>query len=439
MTVDDGSWDEFVERLYRQNEFTIKLGLEAMEAALEREGRPERSHARLLVGGTNGKGETAAFLASILQEHGLRVGLYTSPHVIDLRERFRVDGTLLPRETMYRVGRQVLEGYGEPEGPGAQLTFFELTTLMAVLAFCEQQIDVGVYEVGLGGRLDATNALSADLSVVTCVALDHQEFLGDTLEAVAAEKAGIFRAGRPAIIGRQLHVQAEQELSRRAPEGASIYGRDYHATEEGGVVVQGLQEPLLWADALALTRAWNAACAAEAARRFLGEAFDHARLRRGLSASRWPGRLDRRVLAAPDASKSRASAYLFDAAHNPAGAKLLFDLVEQRSIDIGAVVFGAMSDKDLAGIVESVPRELAVFGAQIDSPRAAGADELTEALANHRLVATGPSADMLERARQHLESQPPSAHVLVFGSVYLLGECFQALGIDADSLVTHRR
>lgn len=434
MSVEDGSWDAFVERLYRQNEFTIKLGLEAMQAALEREGWPERAHARVLVGGTNGKGETAAFLASILQEHGLRVGLYTSPHVIDLRERFRVDGKLLSREVIHGIGRRVLADYGESDGPGPQLTFFELTTLISVLAFCDKDVDVGVYEVGLGGRLDATNALSADLSAVTCVALDHQTYLGDTLEAVAAEKAGIFRRDKPAVMGRQLHPAAEAELRRRAPQEASVYGRDYHATEEGAVVVEGLNEPVVWADQPAATRKWNAACASEAARRFLGDAFDAESLRRGLSASRWPGRLDRREIAAPDSSV--AHAYLFDAAHNPAGARLLFELVEQRGVEIGAVIFGAMSDKDLPGIVASLPRDVAVFGAEIASPRAASCEELRHALAQHRLVATGPTTDMLAGARQHPDMHKASAHVLVFGSVYLLGECFEALGIAADSLVT---
>ncbi len=425
-------WSGFVERLYRQSEFAIELGLEAVGEALECEGRPDQTHRIILVAGTNGKGETAAFLSSILQAHGLRVGLYTSPHIIDLRERFRIDGELMAREDVLRLGRAVIERYGDATGARPRLTFFELTTMMAVLGFAEKGVDVGVYEVGLGGRLDATNALDAQASVVTAIGLDHREYLGETLAEIATEKAGIFRADRPATIGRQGHAEALATLRELAPEGATFYGDDFFAEEGGRLVLSEPNESLRWRSGLAPTRLWNAACAAQSAAQFLGDQFDPDRALQGLEASRWPGRLDARRLVAP--GESEPHPYLFDAAHNPDAAQQLFDYVEREQIAVGAVVCAAMKDKDLEGTFERIPADVPVFGVELDAPRAADAERLEAALYAKSLVDVGSAERMLARARQTADA---SDTILVFGSIYLLGACFEALGIEADTLVTH--
>ena len=429
------SWDAFIERLYRQNEFAIKLGLDSIDWALELEGRPEKTHRIILVGGTNGKGETASFLSSILTAHGFCVGLFTSPHILDFRERFRVDGELMSRDEVLEQGRYVLERYGEPKGAGPQLTFFELATLMAVRGFAERGVDVGVYEVGLGGRLDATNALCAELSVVTSVALDHTQYLGETFEEVAAEKAGIFRPERPAVIGRQAHKEAESTLRELAPQRASLYGDDFRAEEDGTLHLSQSEAPIDWMDGLPPTRRWNGACAAEAACRFLGCDFDQGKLQAGLEANRWPGRLD--LQAIPHDDRSHRRHYLFDAAHNPDGAEALFEFVAQRGLKIGAVVCSAMKDKDLEGIFSVLPDDVPVFAAVLDSPRGASSEQLEQVLQHKTLVEAGPAAQMLAGAQERVE-QGAGELILVFGSVYLLGECFASLGIEADSLVTYR-
>ncbi len=426
-------WQEFVERLYRQNEFAIKLGLDAIKSALEREGHPEKSYRSILVGGTNGKGETASFLSSILAAHGFSVGLYTSPHILDFRERFRIDGRLMSRAEVLELGRRVLADYGGPDGPGPRLTFFEVATLMGVLGFAEAHVDVGVFEVGLGGRLDATNALPAELSVVTSVALDHKEYLGDTLAAVATEKAGIFRLDRPAVIGRQAHAEAEETLRELAPDASRFYGDDFRADEGGTLVLDEGGVSLAWTAGLPPTRRWNAACAVQAAARFLGDQLDPEKLRAGLERSRWPGRLDFRTLPA---DSPHAHAYLFDAAHNPDAARALFDFIAKRGIEIGAIVCSAMKDKDLEGVFGHLPDDVPVFAAELDSPRGASAEQLEAAMGDKKLVAVGSTAEMLVQAQEQIEAAEGRARILVFGSIYLLGEVFEELGVDADSLVT---
>ncbi|MFP4597869.1 MAG: bifunctional folylpolyglutamate synthase/dihydrofolate synthase, partial [Persicimonas sp.] len=445
----------FVDRLYAQNQFAIKLGLDAVAGALELEGHPERTHRCILVAGTNGKGETASFLSSILQAHGFRVGLYTSPHIIDLRERFRVDGRLMAVGEVHSIGRHVLERYGGPGDERPQLTFFELTTVMAAIGFSRSQVDVGVYEVGLGGRLDATNALPAELSVVTSVALDHTEYLGDDVESVAAEKAGIFRPGRPAVVGRQAYPAAQQTLEGLAPMDASFYGRHFRATADGvafddAATGDSRAAELPWArvDGAEVdvtgqpqppTRLWNAACAAQAARRFLGESFAPDAAIRGLRASRWPGRLDRRIIETPRAGGAgRSRAYFFDAAHNPDGAAVLFDFLEERGLEIGAVVCGAMKNKDVPGIFARLSATWPVFACVLASERSASAEQLADALASKDHRATGTCAEMLERAQSVVDAAGQGSAILVFGSIYLLGECFETLGLESDSLLTNR-
>jgi dihydrofolate synthase/folylpolyglutamate synthase len=428
----DDKWQAFVERLYRQNEFAIKLGLEAVDEALRLEGRPETSHPAILVGGTNGKGETAAFLSSILAAHGLKVGLYTSPHIMDFRERFRVDGELMSRSEVLELGQGVLARYGEADGPGPQLTFFEITTVMAVLGFAAHDVDVAVYEVGLGGRLDATNALPAELSVVTSIALDHKQYLGETLEEVAAEKAGIFRPTRPAVVGHQAHAAAKETLRKLAPQEASFYGDDFWAEDDGAFVIGGRDVRIEWRAGLPQTRRWNAACAIQAASRYLGDRLDLDRLREGLDRSRWPGRLDFRSVSGADKTTRQ---FLFDAAHNPDASRSLFDFIADEGIEIGAVVFSAMKDKDLAGVISAMPSDLPVFAVTLESDRGASAEQL-QGVIGESLVAVGQTAAMLKRAQARVGVD---TKILVFGSIYLLGECFEQLGVDADSLVTYAR
>jgi dihydrofolate synthase/folylpolyglutamate synthase len=426
------SWNGFIERLYAQNEFAMKLGLDSMRRALQLESNPQDTHGRILVAGTNGKGGTASFLASILQAHGLRVGLYTSPHIMSLRERFRVQGRPLSQKRVHQFGREVLERYGDPEdGETPRLTFFELTTLMAAKAFRDEEVDVAVYEVGLGGRLDATNALEPELSVITSIALDHQKYLGDDIPSVAREKCGIIREDSPLVVGRQNSDEALHEIASCAPETTLYYGPDF-SVDGRTISIRGSElEPALRGLAPE-TRWWNAACACAAASQWLGKSFERTATIHGLECTYWPGRMDLRRL--PESPNART--YLFDAAHNPEGARSLFAFLDRSSFELGAVICGGMADKDLAGVFELIPASLPVFAATIDSPRASDASELRAALADKSVEAVGPTKALIERATLAVEADQV---ILVFGSIYLIGEAFSVLGVEPEDLRTFIR
>ncbi|MFU8807078.1 MAG: bifunctional folylpolyglutamate synthase/dihydrofolate synthase, partial [Bradymonadaceae bacterium] len=327
------TYGEFLARLYGQNQFAIKLGLDTIRTALLEEGSPERRAPAILVAGTNGKGSTSAYLGAILQAHGLMVGLYTSPHLVDLRERFRIGGRPVSEALAFEVGGDVLSRYATPTSRRGALTFFELTTLMAAMIFSRASVDVAIYEVGLGGRLDAVNGIEPALSVVTTIDLDHQQYLGDTLEAIASEKCGIFRETAPAIVGFQTHRSALEICRERAPHEVEVAGEDFDEGDLGGAIEHAPQ-----------VMRKNAAAAYAAARRYLGPDFDAIRAKEGLESARWPGRLDVRELNVAGCGRRR---FLLDAAHNPAGVTALMEFIEAREIPIGAVVCGAMKDKAL--------------------------------------------------------------------------------------------
>lgn len=197
------NYKETTEYLFNQLPFFQKVGASAYKPGLERSlaldslfHSPHKSYKTIHVGGTNGKGSTSHTLSAILQQAGYKVGLYTSPHLVDFRERIRVDGKMMEESFVVDFVQKYKEDF-EP----LQCSFFELTMMMAFYYFREQQVDVAVIEVGLGGRLDSTNIISPDLSIITNVSLDHTQFLGDTVEEIAVEKAGIIKAGIPVVIG----------------------------------------------------------------------------------------------------------------------------------------------------------------------------------------------------------------------------------------------
>lgn len=397
-------WRAFTTRLYDQNLFAIKLGLDNMRRALRLEGHPETHAPAIVVGGTNGKGTTCAVLAGILQAHGLRVGLFTSPHLIEVRERFRVNGAPIPREDVLRVGKDVLKRYGRPDSDPV-LTFFELTTVIGAHLFKEFQCDVVVWEVGLGGRLDAVNTIEPALTIVTCIDLDHEAYLGNTIEAIAAEKAALFRKDVPCIIGAQDHLAATEVLKRAAPH-ASLAGRDFDVDESN-------------------IRTRHESTARAAAKRFLGERWRAELEDAGVRGTRWPGRMHRLDATA----EGLVGPWLLDAAHNPAGARQLFEHL--KSLDVGAFVVGASRDKDTTGLLANV-RDVSVpvYGVVMETRRSSTSDMLEDWVAN--ITGVGPCLPMMQAAR----AAAGNRLVVVFGSIYLLGECFHALGFESDDLIT---
>ncbi len=436
----------FCQRLFSQNQFAIKLGLENMRAAILFESQRIdvdllSSHPAILIAGTNGKGSTAAFISAILQAHGLRVGLYTSPHLVDFRERFRVNGQVLPEALVERIGNEVLEHYGEVDGPNLCLTFFELTTMMAIRLFNEEKIDVGVYEIGLGGRLDAVNALEPTLSVITSIDFDHGQYLGTTLEEIAREKCGIFRSSTRAVVGFQEHAQALRQIELLAPENTLFYGRNF--ADSCGRLSMDLQSALQAAPDVLM---YNAQTAVAASRSYLEQDFNVEKTAHGLTCMRWPGRMDLRKVHMTTAQHIDGIDvnYLLDAAHNDASVRALFKHLKRENILPGAIVLGAMADKALdAMFVRLVGMDVPVFGVEIANQRAASSAQLETAVlgtgdsVNTKTIwrGAGTCAWAFEMAGKTVaDSGRP---ILVFGSIYLLGEFFDWAGISADELITY--
>ena len=426
------TYSSAVAYLYRLQQHGIKLGLATMTALMVRLGMPQTRYRTLHIAGTNGKGSTAAMAAAVLQAAGYRVGLYTSPHLVEFRERICVNGEMIAESQVAQLTEQ-LQVLCQPD---LSPTFFEYTTAMAFQHFADSGVDVAVLEVGLGGRFDATNVVTPMACAVTTISLDHQEYLGTTRSSIAFEKAGIIKPGVPVVLGR-LEDDAWRTIEQVARERQAPVFRlneDFHT--EGEIPrpfsYRGLD---MRYDGLTCAlegrhQLDNAACALallEAAAP-QGIAVTAEAVREGLRTVNWAGRLE---------VVDRRPTILLDGAHNPAAATALADYLTRsdRSHSSRPVVLllGMMRDKDHRGFVEPL-RNLVdeVVLTQADLPRAATAQELRasfEGLLTHPHVVPLLS-DAMALARQ---LATPDGLVCVTGSLMLVGECkawFRGCGLS---------
>jgi dihydrofolate synthase/folylpolyglutamate synthase len=385
----------------------MRFGLERMERALDALGHPERRYAVLHVGGTNGKGSTCAMAAAALSEAGHAVGLYTSPHLVRFNERIAVRGAPIDDAALGRAVAEIREACPWHDGGGEdRLTYFEFATLAGLVHFARARVDVAVVEVGLGGRFDATNAIRPRVTAIARINLDHTQLLGDTVEQIAFEKAGIFKAGVPAV------VHAHQ------PPGALETLRA-EAGRRGAPFV--LAEPD-WGGPVALRgphQRGNAALAAAALRALgrEGVAIGEDHVARGIATARWPGRLE------------EVGGVLLDGAHNPDGAAALAAalpvLHPGRPVEL---VFGVLSDKDHAGMLRALaPAVRRLHLVAPATPRARSAATLLGVTRTLGVEAdVHPAlADAIACARAAARD---GALVCVAGSLYLVGEARALLG-----------
>jgi dihydrofolate synthase / folylpolyglutamate synthase len=414
------TYSSAVEYLYGLQKHGIKLGLHNIRAILARLDHPDRRYRAIHIAGTNGKGSTAAMAAAMLTAAGYRVGLYTSPHLVDFRERIRVDGAVIPErcvsELVARI--QLLAGADLP------LTFFEFTTALAFQYFAEAQVEVAVVEVGMGGRFDATNVVEPVATAITTISLDHEEYLGPTIEQIAHEKAGIIKPGVP-VIGGRLNEQAARIIGQAAATQAApleLLGIAFDVHGEPGTFEyvgmqwshRGLSCPLQGRHQLN-----NAACAIallEAAESS-GLRVEPAAIALGLAATQWEGRLE---------IVDRNPIVVLDGAHNPEAAGVVAAyLAEFRATHPGsrlALILGMMRDKahrPFLHILRPYIDELIVT--QADIARAATARELCHGLADlmpslHPVPSPG---DALALARRLVT---PSDLICVTGSLMLVGD-----------------
>ncbi|RII27329.1 MAG: bifunctional folylpolyglutamate synthase/dihydrofolate synthase [Geobacter sp.] len=408
------TYREILDHLYALGRFGMKPGLERITALLASLGNPEKKLAVVHVAGTNGKGSTAAFLDSILRAGGAKTGLFTSPHLISFTERFRINGREIDEAEVVSLARRVIA-----VAPPAS-TFFELVTAMAFLHFVEHRVDLAVVEVGMGGRYDATNAASGELAVITPIALDHCIWLGDSLAAIAGEKLGVIRPGRPVVSSIQEPEALEVIANSCETVGSQLFfcGRDFDAewTDEG-LAYRGLGMSLshLTPGIAGRHQAMNAACALAAAELLgrQGLTIDRNSLERGIAAARWPGRME---------LFDTTPRILLDGAHNPAGslalAGSLADVPRRRLV----LVIGVMGDKDVAAILAPLlPLVHEVFTVTPPLERALPAEDLAlrcREFGAGRCSAAGTVADGICRAQ---EVANPDDLILVCGSLFTVG------------------
>ncbi len=413
----------------------ILLGLERVEAVLERLGDPHRGLTAVTIAGTNGKGSTAAFLASIMHAAGYRVGLYTSPHLVSITERIRIGGhTILPADFARWVGLVKDAMEREPQIP---LTHFEVLTVMALGYFAERQIDVAVLEVGLGGRLDATNVVPARVAVLTPIGLDHQAYLGPTRQAIAREKVAILKPGGTLISGVApslwRDVVGPYAFAIRAP--ARRAGVDFIGTfEEDGFRYRGASHRLgaVTLGIRGVHQGLNAslACAAAEALGGLGFHLKAHHLAEGLYRARHRARLER--IEPPE--EPGWPAILIDGAHNPMGARTLARQVETYLPERPRVMlYGVNPDKDVRTMLASlVPRVDAVVLTQSSAvavPDFERYQKRVEAIARRK--GTRTAALVRPDAREALATActlaGPEGGVLLTGSLYLIGDMLPLL------------
>jgi dihydrofolate synthase / folylpolyglutamate synthase len=398
----------------------VKFGVDRMRILAGLIGHPEKAVPCIHVAGTNGKGSVSAMIESILRASGRRTGLYTSPHLVRLGERVQVNRSLLTEEEITAYIRElgpIAEGIASRGGLDDRPSFFEFMTAMAFLQFARRSCECSVIEVGLGGRLDATNIVEPEVSVVTSIGIDHSDMLGDTLEAIAGEKAGIIKAGRPVVIGR-LPVVAEATVrSVAASRGARVVS----VREEFGEDIARYPRTSLEGD----YQRWNAATAALAAG-LLHERFGVTKdsVDAGLNSVDWPGRWQRIELGGRLA--------ILDSSHNPEGAGVLDTNLTRLRGETGrapvAIVgaLGALRAGPLLDVLCRHCRELHLVVPQ--QARASSHAEL-EALVPgsfHGRVFRSAVGDLFPTPQSCIAGGPDDV-IVVTGSIYLLGEVLTRL------------
>jgi len=401
--------------VFRLEQFGIKFGLHNIRALLARIGNPQQTFRSIHIAGTNGKGSVTAMIDSVLRCAGHHSARYTSPHLIDLSERFAIDGQPVDTADMRQSASVVQAAIEALIGDGTlsgKPTFFEATTAMAFDLFRNAGVEIAVVEVGLGGRLDSTNVIDPIVTAIVSIDFDHQQYLGDTLAAIAGEKAGIIKPNVPVVVGH-LPPEAYDVIARVARDrGAALLTTDdigddlrnaplglrgEHQRENAAVAVRVLET---------LER--------------LGVAIGRHAIFDGLANVTWPGRLDHRRL--PNGRE-----VILDAAHNPAGARALASYLRGLGRERPTLVFGAMRDKDVDAMLTALLPEIGrVIVTRPSNARAADPEELAS-----RIRALAPALSIDVVASPHDAVQSATRHsplVVVAGSIFLLGDIIQEIG-----------
>jgi len=421
------TYTEAIQFLYGLRLLGAKFGLENTYKLAALAGNPQNRLRFIHVAGTNGKGSTCAMLESIYRAAGLRAGLFTSPHLVSFRERIQVNRQLISEQDVVRLVEELqplLKQFPADHHP----TFFEVVTVMALRFFAAQKCDLVIWETGLGGRLDATNIVTPLASVITNIAFDHQQWLGDTLEKIATEKAGIIKPGVPVVTATD-EPEAMTVIEKIAKEKNAPLTK-INSWEGRRVAVPNQLGSPTWQpsqiEVLSLSgehQKLNAALALATVEALQNKIpVSKENIRAGLSKVNWPGRLQ--LVARPSGQK-----LLLDGAHNVAGAKVLREALEKNSpATKRTLILGVLQDKDwqrICGIL--APLASRIFTVPVSSERSANPGQLAAACRTANLSAEISACDSLRGA---LEKIPDNDSVVITGSLYLVGEALELLGLS---------
>lgn len=449
------SYNDSIDYLYGLQKYGIKLGLQKTEMILSAIGSPQNDFRSVHIAGTNGKGSVSAMTASILRSHGFKVGLFTSPHLVSFTERITVNGVQISESEVAHLTEEIKSVITslKVEPP----TFFEFVTAMAFLYFSRKGIDWGVIEVGMGGRLDCTNVIIPEASVITRISYDHKEFLGDTLTAIAGEKAGIIKKGIPVIASSQ-EKEAEDVIIKTASKQSSplyLYGRDFSAilkkSDINGVAFDYIDSELhamnlsplsLYTPLAGDHQLINSCLAAKTAYVLLKHSKKNSisdileSIKSGLAATRWRGRLE---------IFSHDPLIMIDGAHNPdASEKLSHFLKSHLSRYRIILVTGIMSDKDIYGILKPLLPLCSeiIFTSpnygRAETPLTLSDIALSEGFNSKTAPTVKEALKMAVEIANSLKNSAESGHsehrqplILITGSFYTIGEAMEVLGEKA--------
>lgn len=423
----DEKYNQTVDFLCSMERFGILLGLENISLLLERLGNPQKKFAVVHVAGSNGKGSTSSLIYEVLQEAGLRAALYTSPHLNDFRERIKLNGVMVSKEALIESTEKIRAVY-DP----SRTTFFEFTTAVAFDCMAQSPLDMAVIEVGLGGRLDATNTVSPCVTVITDISREHEDYLGTGIPAIATEKAGIIKAGVPLITGatRKQARAIILETARGLKAPVKEFGRHFVGVrtglgsftyKSGSVALAGLS--LSMPGSHQMKNASLAVAVVEELRTRGYRISDNA-IRNGIEKTRFPGRFE--VL-------QREPDVIIDGAHTPEGMRLLKSTLKQIYPGMKHyMLLGMLRDKNyqaLIKIIAPIAREVVCVPPQGD--RALDPEELAEQVRACGVPATA-SRDITEGFRLLLKKASKKDVIVAAGSLYMIGPVRRACGIGED-------
>jgi dihydrofolate synthase/folylpolyglutamate synthase len=441
----NGEWHngypQTLDYLFGLQRFGIKLGLANITALLKRLGNPHLGLPAIHIAGSNGKGSTAAFITSVLRKAGIKVGLYTSPHLVDFSERIQVDGVPIPTLEVVRLTEWIREAVeslistkeiclGSPSqlrskknnSSKATITFFEFTTAMALFYFREAQVDMAVLETGLGGRLDATNVIDPLLSLITPISLEHQQHLGRTLRQIAAEKAGIIKPKRPLLT--TAHQPSVVALFRQRCQDLDspfyVWGKDFTSRQRSHQVIDFRGRSHHWpglhlglAGSHQVENGSLALAAVECLMEF-GFPIGEEQIQQGIAQTQWPGRLER---------MGEAPGILLDGAHNPAAARVLKKALQEEFPRRRLImILGIMADKDIGKMMAHlVPLADLLILTRPKMDRAATLENLRQQASAFQKP-TAAIAEVGQALEYALTVARPEDLILVSGSLFTVGE-----------------